>query len=199
MHIAWTSRPEQQLFHTAYPFPVACKCRLVDAPSAARGLLPILYHNSHLHTQESPGAITTACTDLSKSVPAILLMPATPRFCTSLGSTTQPPRDTHSCHRRAAVDPTVPLELRAFVDRASPAGGGWPAPCCSERREPRRVKQVGGFTEEKLLCGGMTGKQLEQRAFLSSQREGRKRNRNLSLPRQKESYAQPGNRAKGSL
>lgn len=62
-----------------------------------------------------------------------------------------------------------------------------------------RAKGVTHFTEEKLLCSGVTGKQLEQRASLSSQSDRGKSNRNLGLSRQKESYSQCGNRGKGSL
>lgn len=62
-----------------------------------------------------------------------------------------------------------------------------------------RAKGVTHFTEEKLLCSGVTGKKLEQRASLSSQSDRGKSNRNLGLSREKESYSQCGNRAKGSL
>lgn len=69
-----------------------------------------------------------------------------------------------------------PTILRGAFHRASPAGG-----TAQHFGAGRRIKGVTHFTEEKLFCSGVTGKQLEQRAPQSSQADRGKGNRNFSF------------------
>lgn len=185
MHIAWTSKcPEHGLqalsSYSTISDPSGLQTQSGHNAQCSHGTLPPIPHQ--VASTHDPSPFQVCARHLPDAVPRIYTLIHDSRH--------SPARETHSC---CGVGSHHAHRTGCISGHSKPCRWDCPAPCAV-----RRIQRV-THLKEKQLCSAVTGKQLEQRASLSSQSDRGKGNRNFRLSKQKESYSQCGNRGKGSF